>query len=76
MLIVITADGKCAIEPYLQSGVFKTYNTARNFNLATNKIIHDCVDDGTHRGGAGISVGTLGDVSYIVAHYENAVLIS
>lgn len=76
MLIAITADGKCVIEPYLQPGVLKTYNTARAFNQATNRIIHDCVDHGTHEGGAGISVGTLGDVSYEAARDKNAVLIS
>lgn len=72
----MTADGKCAIEPYLKSGVLKTYNTARSFNQATNKLIDDCVDHNVHSGGVAMSVGTLKHVSCIVAHYKTALLIS
>ena len=39
-----TADGRCAIEPYLKPGALNAYDTPRVFNQAVNRLNHDCVN--------------------------------
>ena len=61
----LTADGKCAIEPYLEPGALIAYNTPRGFNRAANRLSHDCVNDEIKGGGTIFGSGMSGFVAFI-----------
>ena len=67
---IFTADGRCAIEPYLRPGALIAYNSPRGFNQAANKLRHDCVNEDINGGGTIFGTGMLGFASYIPINAE------
>ena len=61
-----TADGRCAIELFLQPGKLVAHGTPRGFNQATNKLNHDCVNDHINAGGYISGIGMSGCFSFIL----------
>lgn len=68
------ADGKCAIEPYLQPGALRAYNTPRGFNQAANRLNQDCVNDELD-GGTIYGTGMLRYVAFIQFNDEHVMSI-
>ena len=60
-----TADGRCAIEPYIQKEALRAYSTPLDFNQAVNRLIGDCVLHNTHTGGVAFNYGMPGFASFI-----------
>ena len=69
-----TADGRCAIEPYLNQGALIAYNTPRKFNQAANRLNHDCVNDDVN-GGTIFGIGMSGCFSFILVNDEYMILM-
>ena len=58
-----TADGRCAIEPYLDPGApgaLVAYGTPREINKAVNRLSYDCVNDDIKGGGTIYGIGVSG----------------
>ena len=60
-----TADGRCAIEPYLQPEALIAHATPRGLNQAVNRLNHDCVNDHINAGGFISGIGISGCFSFI-----------
>ena len=70
-----TADGRCAIEPYLQPGAPIAYGTPRGFNQAANRLSHDCVNEDINGGGTIYDTGMSDFAPYIPLDDEYVISI-